>query len=469
MAAIPEITPEEKAKALNCFARGKDLADKKNFEYAIEMYLSGLEYWPDAVEEGHKPCRAAALFRGGKKVGFTDKMKYSTTGKDAKKAMLNAERLLAMEPSNAAHMEAMFKNAAKAGCDATVMWVGELLADAISRQDKPNPAQYQSIREVYEALGERSAGTNPAMAVAALQRAVGALERMRALKPTDMAIGLELRDVSGKLTILKGKYGSADTFKDSVHDAEAQRDLHDQERGYSSDERMDDLIEKARAEYEADPRSTGAINKLVEVLCRREEEENENKAIGVLVKAFKETGEYRYKARAEDIRIKQYNRKLRGIAADDPSRKAVELERLRFELGVFKDRMKVYPTDMRLRYEYGRRLYEARRFDDAIPILQEARSDPKTRHHCSLFIGLCFYRKNYFSPAINTFREAINNYEMPDDDLGKQLHYWLGRSYEGNGDIADALKTYGQIIEWDYNYRAGEVRQRIDELNKRKS
>ena len=31
--------------------------------------------------------------------------------------------------------------------------------------------------------------------------------------------------------------------------------------------------------------------------------------------------------------------------------------------------------------------------------------------------------------------------------------------------FGDALKTYGQLIQWDYKYRKGDVRKRIDELN----
>jgi len=57
---------------------------------------------------------------------------------------------------------------------------------------------------------------------------------------------------------------------------------------------------------------------------------------------------------------------------------------------------------------------------------------------------------------------------MREDDLGKQLHYWLGRTYEGAGQTEDALKVYGQLIQWDYNYRKGDVRKRIDELRKQK-
>ena len=90
--------------------------------------------------------------------------------------------------------------------------------------------------------------------------------------------------------------------------------------------------------------------------------------------------------------------------------------------------------------------------------------DPKARLHCGIYIGRCFFEKGYHDQATDTFRETIQAHEIPDDDLGKELHYWLGRAFQGDGKMDEALKTYGQLIQWDYNYRKGDVRRRIDEL-----
>ena len=461
--------PGEIARARECFKKGQGLVAKKNYDYAIEWYINGLEQWPEAVEEGHKPCRAAALFRGPKKVSFMNTMKYKTTGKDAKKAMLNAETLLSKDPRNVSYMEAVFKNAARAGFEATVMWIGEIFAEAAAREEKPNPARFVVMREIYEALGDRNAEANLLLAIDALERAVGALSRLHALKPTSLDISTDLRDVAGKLTILKGRYSSADSFKESMQDREAQRDLHDKERVVQSEDRMEELIDRARARYEADPEDRTAITEYVDLLCRREQDVEETKAIGVLVKAYRQTDEYRFRMRADDIRMKQLGRKARAIleAGDADAAKHHLKQQLRFELAVFKDRVRQYPTDLRIRYHYGKRLFKARRYDDAIPVLQEARNEPKTRYQCILYIGRCFFEKEFFAQAAEVFREAIDSYETPDDDLGKQLHYWLGRSLEADDRTEDALKIYGQLIQWDYNYGKGDVRKRLEGLKKR--
>lgn len=471
--AKPTFSDEDLRKAREWFARGQDMASKKNFDYAVECYLQGLGFWPDAVEEGHKPCYAAALFRGPKKVGFTDQMKFPTSGKDPKQAMLNAEQLLSRQPRNIGYMEALFKNAARGRFDATTMWIGEMLADAAVREEKTNPARFVTLRQVYEGLGDAAQDSEPVLAITAYDRAVDALSKLRALKPQDMEISTDLRDVAGKLTILKGKYSSAESFRDSVRDTEAQKELHDRDRLVQADSRLEELIANAQMHYAAHPTDRKGIFELVELLCRRDNEQEEKKAINILVKAFKESNEYSYKLRAEDIRIRQLKRLERQIEAKG-DREAIQHHRrdqLKFELNVFKDRTRHYPTDMRIRYRYGEMLFKAgkydpAKYDEAIPVLQEARSDPKVRFNCSLYIGRCFYEKGYYSQAVDTFREAIASYETPDDALGKELHYWLGRAYQDDKQVPEALKTFGQLIQWDYNYRNGDVRKRIDDLKK---
>ena len=134
----------------------------------------------------------------------------------------------------------------------------------------------------------------------------------------------------------------------------------------------------------------------------------------------------------------------------------------RFEMDVFKERVDNYPTDLRIRFEYGVRLFQAGRYDEAIPALQAAQGDPRHRERCQLYIGRCFVAKKYYDQAIKVLTDAMAKHESQGDDVSKQLYYWLARAYEDDGKTDDALRTYGQIIQWDYNYQ--DVRQRIDVL-----
>ena len=43
-------TEADKAKARKLFAHAKKASDTRNYDYAVELYVSGLACWPDAVE-----------------------------------------------------------------------------------------------------------------------------------------------------------------------------------------------------------------------------------------------------------------------------------------------------------------------------------------------------------------------------------------------------------------------------------
>ena len=51
------------------FDRGDQVAETGNWDFAIEMYLQGIEREPDNVDQGHKPLRDVSMKRmaqGGK-------------------------------------------------------------------------------------------------------------------------------------------------------------------------------------------------------------------------------------------------------------------------------------------------------------------------------------------------------------------------------------------------------------------
>ena len=94
--------------------------------------------------------------------------------------------------------------------------------------------------------------------------------------------------------------------------------------------------------------------------------------------------------------------------------------------------------------------------------MQAARVDPRNRAACGLFLGRCFYKKGYHSQAISTLEQTIGEHQIADDQTAKDLLYFLGRSQEASGTAEDARKTFGKILQVDYNYR--DVRARLDGL-----
>ncbi len=459
---------EERAKAAKWFQRARELGDKRQFDYAIEYYVNGLEFWPDAVEEACKPLHGCAVARkqtGGKKPGLVESMKRSTSDKDAKKAYVNSLWLFGHDPDNVGFIESVAKNASRLRAEDAAKWAAGVFLKALETAPKANTKLFQSLTLLLEEIGDRGVARNEGpFAVSAYQTGVNALNVWQRRIPDDDKADAALKNLSSKHTIAKGKYEKGESYRGSVVDVQAQQDLHDIQRSVQSEERIEDLITKADEERKRNPDSAPALKQLVDLLCRREREDDETRAMGLLMDEFKRAGEYRWKHLADDIRIKQLNRKAREVrnSADAEKLKEHRTQQLRFELSVFKERVERYPTDNRIRFEYAVRNFQGGRFDEAIPLFQTARLDPKNRAACGMYLGRCFFRKGYHTQAVEALQEAITQHEFTDDELAKQMHYWLGRSQEAAGQMDAARKTYGKILQLDYNY--SDVRARMDAL-----
>ncbi|MCG3137757.1 MAG: hypothetical protein HJJLKODD_01607 [Phycisphaerae bacterium] len=469
--ALPvQFSDAEIKKARQWFQQGKKLYDDRNYDYAIESYVSGLQFWPEAVDEGHIPLRVAAFARrekGGKKPGTMDAMKRSMSGKNPLQGLLNAEWLWAHDPGNLAYMEGMVKNAAKGKYEKTLLFIAPIYFEAIKSEKKLSKERFLMLRDFYNQLGDRcELRQDYGQALLFYQGSLTVLEAVQSFTAPKEDFTNDITTLATKITLLKGKYDGDQGFQGSVRDKGAQADYHDRERMVMDDERLDALVADARKEWEANRNVPAKLLNLVELLCRPERQTMEDQAIALLMGEHDRTNNYSFKMRADDIRMKQLRRRIRdlGGGTDSDALNAARVEQLKYELSTFKERMDIYPTDNRIKFEYGRRLVKARKFDEAIPILQDGRSDPKNRFNCLGLIGRCFFEKGLYSQAIATYEQAISEYEIPDDDTSKDLNYWLARSYEELGKQQEALEVYGKLIQWDYNYK--DVRNRLAALEK---
>ena len=464
MAKSVEFPEELKTKARVFFAKGAETAYTLNYEYAIELYLDGLALWPDALEDGHKPLREVALRRqaaGKKKSGFGDSSRYKKMpAKTAKEQMVKAEYLLSKEPANLSHMADMVKSAAEGGFRETAEWMADMLFERNRQKDKPSLATYILLRDSYSQ-------------VESYARAFQACQQALALKPKDTGLQQSLRDLSVQTTMQQGRYDDESDFRDSIRDRDEQTKRQSQEHVVRSDTAKTDMISQARQEYEADPQVPGKIFKLIDALCDTEQEDKEQEAIGILEKAYVDSPQFSYKQRGGDIHIKQLNRQLRRLQSQENDeqtesqiRKA-NADLLAAELEHYKLCVANYPTDLKLKYEYGRRLMKNKEYDKAIPQFQEARSDPRFKLASLNCIGQSFYYKQWYTDAVETFEMALENLDDSEGAVAKELRYNLGRAHEADGNMDEALNCFRKVAQIDFNYR--DVKERVNTLRQKQN
>ncbi|MCH9022289.1 MAG: hypothetical protein IID32_05960 [Planctomycetes bacterium] len=460
------IPQELKDQARIFFEKGARSAYTLNFDYAIELYLDGLSFWPDTIEEGHKLLRDIAHRRqvaGGKKSGFGDGSKYKkASGKNPKDAMLKAEYILCKDPYNEAHMIDMITATLKGNYKDTALWMTDILFESHHKREKHSVSTYLFLRDSYSQVGSYI-------------KALHACQLAFQMKPNDVQLKDSVRDLSAHATMEKGKYDGESDFRDSLQDGQAQAKLQDQEQIVRTSAMLKMLIAEAEKEYQAAPTEPGKINKLADALCDTEEPQNEQKAIGILEKAFQETDQFRFKQRVGEIMIRHFRRRLRKYKdklQEEPQNETVKnkvedlsTKLLAVEVDHYQECMKNYPTDFSFKNEYAHRLIRSKRYDDAIPLFQEVRGDPRYRISSLNQIGQCFFYKEWYPDAVEMYESGLALLDTEENDAGKELRYNLGRAHEEADEMEQALTHFRKVAQIDFNYR--DVRDRVNELRNR--
>jgi len=474
--AAPVFSEADKARARQWFKKAADAREHREYDYAVECFITGLGYWPEAVEEGHMHLRSVALQRqqtGGKKPGLMDGLKKPISGKDHRQATLNAAHLLALDPPNAGYADALLRNANQAGLLETVKWAAPVVFDTLRRDKKPSRGRFKAYRDaLVEAAQQAEARGNRTLQVWLLEQAVQALDYLVARNPADEALKSEQRDLAGMLTITRGKYEGAEDFRESLVDAEKQKMLHDADRVKQGEQSLATLIAAARKDWAQAPNEAAKINALVDLLLRAERKKEEDEAIRVLLAAYNSTQNYSFKQRADDIRLRHLARQTAALAAhaqqsgteeDRQQARLATAEQRQVALEVYRERVGQYPTDLRLKFKLGSAFFDTGDYDEAIPMLQAAQAEPRSRWRCQLLIGRAFFEKGNFAQAAEVLDEALKGYELT-DDTSKQLLYWLGRAHEAAGHQDEAKAAYGKLLRQDYNYMNGDARKRLENL-----
>ena len=449
------------AKARAFFESAGKVAETNNFDYAVDMYLEGLRCAPDALQEGHIPLCEMALRRqgkGGKKPSMLERVKH-LRGKTALEQMLNAEYLFVKAPDHLPYSEAMLKAAVAGGYKKTASWIANFVFQANNAAEKPSLQTYVLLKDSYEAIGE-------------FDKAAAACQHACRLKPDDGELADEFQRLSAELTVARGKYDQEGDFRQSIKDRESQEKLQAQESVVKTEDYRLSAVEEAREAMAQEPNLPRNIFNLAEALSDLRGDEAENEAIKLLEDTYKTKRDFSFKQRAGQLRIKQLKRKIKeaetalatkgGDARAESKAAELSAQLNGTELEHYRLCVENYPTDLRAKYEYGVRLVRDEKYDEAIPLFQEAQRDPRHKISAMDKIGFCFFMKGWFTDAIDVFTRAIDSYEIKDDSIAKELRYNLARSYQEQGNTEKALEIYRKIAQLDFAYK--DIHQQINKL-----
>ena len=451
---------ESLEKAVAFFQRAEQVADTDNFDYAIDLYMEGLRLSPDALEAGHAPLRKLSLIRqgkGGKKPSIMDRMTHKG-GKTSLDEMLNAEYLLAKDPDNLSYAESMIKAAVSGGFRRTGAWIADLVFQATNASPKPSAATYLLLKDSYKSLE-------------LFDKAVSACQKAVDIRPGDGPLADELRDLSAQHTMQRGHYDKEGDFRKAILDKDKQDQLHSQESLVKTVDFRARAVEEARRTA-AKLGSEANVIRLADALADLETDKGYEEASQVLQEAYEQSRNFNFLRHQGDLKM----RRLRAIITiiQDALKQDPDNETLRAKLSRateillavgldhFRQCVENYPTDLKMRYEYGMRLLQIKKIDEAIPMFQEAQKDPRYRVLALDKVGVCFFQKGWYTDAIDIFNQGMEACEIKDSPIAKELRYNLARSHEAHGQIETAMELYRKLAQLDFGYR--DVRERIEKL-----
>ena len=453
-------------KANTFFDYGDTAADSKNFDYAVECYVGGLRHNPDNMDR-HERLHDIAKRRsvnGGKP------MKAKPIGPSLVDKMLRAAKNWACQWDKVEHIadmmdaavEAELREGEEANLAEVAYWAAGLALQYNANPNaKPNRRVYQRIVDAMEKIHGYD------LALQAAQRAL-------MLREED-ALRERIKDITAKRYTHESMQGDGEGFQKNIKNKEEQEAI--QAELDTTGTKTDQLIAAMREQYDENPEDIDRLQKLVDALARSEQTENETEAVKLLLQAHEQTGQYRYKVKAGDLKLKQINRVLRTLnekakAGDEDAKIKLQeglKKRLAFELKEFGERAQNYPTDLKLKFELAKRQYQAGQFDDAIGNFQEATREPKSRSAAHLYLGRCFVKKQWMDEAMSTLEKGLGQHADSDDAIGKELRYDLMTikmaiaKEKSDADLAkQAQDLASELLQTDINYK--DIRQKMDEV-----
>jgi hypothetical protein len=285
-----------------------------------------------------------------------------------------------------------------------------------------------------------------------------------------MDLATELKNLGAMDTMQSAGYEKGGSFRDQIRDMNKQSLLLTGDKDYADLEAQAAVIHQAEIEYKAEPNDPSKATKLVEALEKTEHPDFESKAIDILQEWYDKTKQFRYRQRVGLIHMKQLarmERSKREALTLDPKNEDLRKEytdfrreQIEFEFKEYELAAGAYPTDMRWRFEMGKRMFSLSNFLGAIPVLQQARNDPKYRVDAGILLGLAFYNANYLDEADDTLAGLIRDYQLQGDDRSKEMFYWRGRVLEQKAMAQEAMAHYSKVAQWDFNFKDVQARMR---------
>jgi tetratricopeptide (TPR) repeat protein len=448
------------------FLRGKEAADRGNYDYAITIFLDVLR-----TEPTHRSSRIALRgcemekFReqgGGVKArllgmlhGIGPLLKIPFT-REPKKVIDLCEQYLVGDPANLGILTRLAKAYTKLGHM-------EAAIDTLEFARQRAPRNVKVLRNLGTLLYQQGI----------YDKAVRCFQEISSIKPQDREADDKVREISAESHLKRSHMEQSQTFREQLRDESAATNLEKEQRiAVTSDERTAEA-DKLKAEALAHPEDAEGFVRWGDALFRAE---HFSEAEGIYRKAFEISKKWPVREKMGNSRLRALEQIERAAAkkveenSQDPQSLGAKSEarrkRLEFAIKEFDFRRKQHPTDMKLALQLGIYYIEAggaANIQNAIPQFQQAMTSPGLKVRAQHLLGRCFTNDpKTLDMAREQFASALESLDDANTDAAKALMFDLALTSEKLGDKVEAIKWYKKIFSVDASYR--NVAKKIQEL-----
>lgn len=463
--------PSHPEKAKRFFDHARTVQQAGNFEYAMQNWLGGLRQDPYSMDglEGFWSAATAFVGESGK---LSKETSRAISGKSDLDKWLSALLSWGVKPMDGSAATRAAELGARLQLTEPTYWIAERALMLTARDPKKAKKDaFLKLMEVFESIG-------------AFERAAQAGDFAVKSDPGDSELATRVRNFTAQATIRGGGFdntGEQGGFRANLRDADKQRLLEESERVVKTEETVDRLVAAAEAEFAKRPEDIPTLRQLVKRLRERGRPEDEERALKLLAAAYESTKQFAFRQEYEEIQLRRAKRQLMALKRaaeanpeDETAAQRYEKGRLQYtqmEIKSLKTRVENYPTDLKLKFELGKRHFELGQHEEAIALFQEAKNDSKNRAAVMRLLGESFRAMGWMDEAIDTFRAAIAKHDDHDNETGMALRYGLMLALEGrareqrDADAAqEADRLASAIAIQQINYR--DIRERRDAIKK---
>lgn len=468
---VEAFSPE---KARRFFDRAGTVHDSGNYEYAMQLWLSGLRQDPssDTGLDGFMNSVNAYRAETGKKV-VSKETTNVVSGKTPVDRYIGALLQFGLKQEELGPATRAADAAAALGLYDPAEKIGRVALKIARTEKRQRKDVYVKLLDVFEKAR-------------AFTLAAEAGETACRMDPADGELQNRVRNMMAQATMNKGGFdetGQEGGFRKNIRNAEKQRDLELADQVSKTEDAKTRLLQLAAAEFKESPDDLAVLDKYGKALLDRGRPEDEKRAIALYMQAYEKSGQFRFRQRAGEIQVRRGRRQVSSLRAKvqaEPENKELAAKLAKgeealanIELNELKLRVENYPTDATLRFELGKKYFDVGKWDEAIESLQQARGDSRNRASVENYLGRALLALDgWEAEAIDTFRGALQHVEDKKGELGLEIRYGLMAAMQGKGDrdgdleaLEEADRLAGQIAIEKFGYR--DVKERREAIKKR--